>query len=199
MTAAVLVPVKAFHRAKLRLRPVLDDRQRIHLARTMAERVIRAAAGLQVAVVCDDEDVADWASGLGVVVIWAPGRGLNGAVAEGVTALGAAGADRVIVSHADLPFARDLRAVARFDGVSLVPDRHRDGTNVMGVPSASGFEFAYGPRSFVRHRHEAARLGLPARVIDDPRLSWDVDVAADLDFPADLASETDDLLVVPTR
>ncbi|MGH9116811.1 MAG: 2-phospho-L-lactate guanylyltransferase [Acidimicrobiales bacterium] len=199
MSVAVLVPVKGFRQAKLRLRPVLDDPQRTHLARVMAERVVAAALDLPVAVVCDEAEVADWAEGLRVSVIWAPGRGLNGAVAHGVAELGAGGAERVVVSHADLPFASDLRPMGRFDGVTLVPDRRGDGTNVLCVPTDAGFEFSYGPRSFTRHRAEAMRLGLSTRVVDDARLAWDVDVAADLEFPRALLAEARDLLPVPCR
>jgi 2-phospho-L-lactate guanylyltransferase len=196
---AVLVPVKGFRQAKLRLRAVLDDRTRMRVARVMAERVIGAAAGLPVAVVCDDDEVAAWAERLGVSVIWAPGRGLNGAVSDGVAALADTGAERVIVSHADLPLARDLRPLGGFDGVTLVADRRRDGTNVLAVPANAGFVFSYGPRSFARHRAEAERLGLAERVVDDERLSWDVDVPADLDFPDALAAEAGELLAVATR
>ena len=66
--------------------------------------------------------------------IWRPGRGLNGAVTDGVDQLAALGYDQVIVAHADLPHALDLAWVADFDGVTLVPDRHDDGTNVACVP-----------------------------------------------------------------
>jgi 2-phospho-L-lactate guanylyltransferase len=196
-SVAVLVPVKGFRQAKLRLRPALDDAARTRVARLMAERVIAAAGGLSVAVVCDDDEVAVWAGALDVPVIWAPGRGLNGAVADGVAELAGRGAERVIVSHADLPFARDLGPVGRFDGVTVVPDRRRDGTNVLAVPARVGFAFSYGPRSFTRHRAEAARLGLATRVVDDERLSWDVDVPSDLQFPSSLAAEVGDLLAVP--
>ncbi len=64
--------------------------------------------------------------------------------------------------------------------VTLAPDREHDGTNVAAVPTATGFRFSYGPGSFDRHRAEAERLGLRLTVIDDWRLSTDVDVPADL-------------------
>ncbi|MGH9246233.1 MAG: 2-phospho-L-lactate guanylyltransferase [Acidimicrobiales bacterium] len=191
---AVLVPVKAFQKAKLRLARLLPDGERQRLARLMAERVLAAAVGTLVAVVCDDDDVAEWADDHGAEVIWAPGRGLNGAVGDGVAWLAAHGIARVVISHADIPFAHDLAAVADFDGVTLVADRHRDGTNVLCVPSPSGFEFAYGPRSFRRHRAEAERLRLPVRVLDDARLAWDVDRPADLRFPPELAADATDLV-----
>lgn len=178
----VLVPVKAFAEAKIRLAGVLPAPERSELARRMAERVVAAASPLPVAVVCDDAGVRTWAEGLGARVIWRPGRGLNGAVTDGVVSLAEMGYQRVIVAHADLPLATSLAWVADFDGVSLVPDRREDGTNVAVVPASAAFPFAYGPGSFARHRRAAERLGLPVRVVRDAALAWDVDVPADLDF-----------------
>jgi 2-phospho-L-lactate guanylyltransferase len=180
---AVLVPVKAFADAKARLAPALTPSERSALARSMAEAVVRAAGDLPVWVVCDDHDVATWALGVDARVLWKPGRGLNGAVNEGTADLADSGIARVIVAHADLPHAVDLAWVADGDGVTLVPDRHEDGTNVAAVPTRAGFVFTYGPGSFRRHSAEAARLDLPLRVVREPRLGWDVDRPADLHAP----------------
>ena len=65
-------------------------------------------------------------------------------------------------------------------GLVIVPDRRRDGSNVLCVPTACGFRFAYGPGSFQRHVAEADRLGLAVTVVDDDAL------AADMDHPEDL-------------
>jgi len=54
------------------------------------------------------------------------------------------------------------------------------------VPAGSGFTFAYGPGSFDAHCKEAERLGLPLRVERPPRLTWDVDVPADLLLPPEV-------------
>lgn len=183
MGGAVLVPVKAFSRAKERLAPCLDQPARAALARAMASRVVAAAAPLPVAVVCDDAEVAAWAVDHGARVVWAPGRGLDGAVVEGVAQLGALGIERVVVAHADLPLAAGLAPLAEGTGITLVPDRSEDGTNVAVVGTASGFRFSYGPGSFRRHRSEAARLGLPLLVVRPSELTWDVDHPGDLDFP----------------
>lgn len=191
---AVLVPVKAFQDAKERLGPALDHRARARLARAMAANVIAAAHDLPVAVVCDDQGVADWATDLGAEVLWRPGLGLNGAVADGVRSLAGDGVERVVVSHADLPHATDLRPVsvaAAGGGVVLVPDRREDGTNVLAVPTASGFDFAYGPGSFARHRAEAERLGLAVHVVRERTLTWDVDVPEDLEVPSWAAATAD--------
>ncbi|HWI05868.1 MAG TPA: 2-phospho-L-lactate guanylyltransferase [Acidimicrobiales bacterium] len=177
---AVLVPVKTFSEAKLRLAPALDPAHRAELARAMATHVVTSAAPLPTAVVCDDAEVAEWARELGALVVWEPERGLNRAVEAGVSRLAAGGARRVVVAHADLPRARHLAWVARFAGVTLVPDQYDNGTNVICVPGDAGFTFSYGPGSFARHGAEAHRLGLPLRVVREPSLSHDVDLPADL-------------------
>jgi 2-phospho-L-lactate guanylyltransferase len=70
--------------------------------------------------------------------------------------------------------------VTRFPGVTIVPDRRRDGTNVIAVPPSAGFVFSYGSGSFARHLDEARRLDLPVRVVHSSPLAWDVDVPDDL-------------------
>jgi 2-phospho-L-lactate guanylyltransferase len=180
----VLIPVKGFRQAKRRLGGTMSDEMRVDLVRSMADQVLAACAPLPVAVVCDDAEVAEWAGGLGATVMWEPGLGLNGAVRSGVEQLAHAGVQWVIVAHGDLPRARDLGSLAPFNGITLVPDRHDDGTNVLRLPVGCDFHFAYGPGSFRRHRAEASRLGLPIRVLRIPAL------ADDVDWPADVAELT---------
>ncbi len=177
---SVLIPIKAFGRAKARLAPTLTPAAREELAREMATAVLQAAVGLDRWVVCDDEEVAAWARAHGASVSWQPGTGLNGAVNGASHDRFAAGARRVVVVHGDLPLVTSLDWVAdRTDELLLVPDRHGTGTNLVSTPTVE-FTFAYGKGSFARHRREADRLGLPTRVIHDPALGWDVDVPADL-------------------
>lgn len=185
---AVLVPVKAFHLAKGRLAGAVTGEDRAFLARKMAGAVVAAAAPLPVAVVCDDPAVAEWAGRAGAQVLWRPSRGLDRAVLDGVAALAAAGFRRAIVAHADLPLATELAWVAAFPGITIVPDRRDEGTNVVSVPTDCGFRFAYGVGSFRRHAAEARRLGLALRVVREPSLGWDIDVPDDLPALGDLDS-----------
>ena len=93
-----------------------------------------------------------------------PGRGLNGAVADGVAALAAAGArPRSIVAHADLPLATDLDLAGRLRRrhARARPPRRRHQRAGRARPRPAS-AFAYGPGSFGRHRAEAARAR-PAR------------------------------------
>jgi 2-phospho-L-lactate guanylyltransferase len=177
---AVLIPVKAFDRAKLRLAAALTPLERRRLAIEMAGRVVLSASKLTVAVVCDDEEVAAWASELGALVLWEPGRGLNGAVQFGFERLRSLGVATVAVVASDLPLADDIGWVTRFRGITLVPDRREDGTNVISVPPGVPFSFSYGPQSFKRHRAEALRANVAIRVVHDSPLAWDVDVPDDL-------------------
>ena len=179
-TVAVLIPVKAFGAAKGRLAEVLDAEARADLARSMAAIVVAAAAPLPVTVVCDDDDVDAWARSVGADVVRVEGPGLNRAVQAGLDALAADGVAMVVVAHADLPRATRLDHCAGFDGITLVPDRHHDGTPVAAVPTGTGFRFAYGSGSFAAHVAEAERLGLAWRSLLDPDLAWDVDGPDDL-------------------
>lgn len=178
--SAVLIPVKSFDSAKGRLADAIDEHERASLARRMAAGVIAAARHLPVWIVCDDDEVAAFAAEHRAAVLRRPARGLNPAVTEGVEALAEMGFDRVVIAHADLPLAKDLTWVADHDGVTIVPDRRDDGTNVMCVPTGASFGFAYGVGSAAAHRDEAVRLGLSLRVVPNQELGWDVDTPDDL-------------------
>ncbi len=180
---AVLIPVKAFDQAKGRLSDTLDPATRSTLAQSMATRLVEMQEGVVVAVCCDDSGVASWAESVGASVIWCPGTGLNGAVQQGVDELRGAGYSSVAVAHSDLPLATNLDRLLHWSGVTLVPDRHRTGSNVIVVPTAIDFQFAYGVGSLHRHVVEAVRHRCGLRIVHDAQLGWDVDDPDDLDPP----------------
>ncbi len=177
---AVVIPVKSFTMAKGRLADTLTPAQREDLARTCAETVVHAASPLPAYVVCSDDVVASWASSLGAHVVHCATPGLDVAVAAGRSALAAEGFDHIIVAHADLPLAESLSHVAREGIVTMVTDRHSDGTNVLSFPIASSFTTAYGPGSLDNHMRAAMTCGLAYEVIEDASLALDLDTADDL-------------------
>ena len=180
MRTAVVIPVKSFTLAKGRLADTLTPSQREELARTCAETVIRAASPLPTYSVCSDDDVATWASSMGAHVVHCATPGLDVAVATGRAAIAADGFDHVIVAHADLPLAESLGHIAREGIVTMVTDRHNDGTNVLSFPIASSFTTAYGPGSLDNHVRAAEACGLVHEIIKDASLSLDLDTADDL-------------------
>lgn len=149
----------------------------------MADVVVDAAGGRPLVVVSSAPEVDAWCAQRALHRIDDPGS-LDGAAAHGREWVRAQGLDRVVVVHADLPLATTLDAVAD-DGAApvavIVPDHRDDGSPVLALPASAPFEFAYGPGSSLRHRHEAERLGLTVRVARIAELAFDVDVPADLE------------------
>ena len=177
---AVVIPIKSFTVAKGRLASTLSPSARASLARDCAATVVRAAHPLPVYVVCSDPDVAQWAKSLNAHVVDCPTPGLDIAVATGVRQAESDGATHVIVAHGDLPLAHNLAHVAREGIVTIVPDRHRDGTNVLSFPLGLGFTTAYGPGSCDNHIRIAESLGLGIEIMNDESLELDVDTSDDL-------------------
>lgn len=181
----VLVPVKSFDLAKGRLADSLDADQRAVLARELAATVIAAAEPLPTYVVCDNTEVASWALSVGTGVLSITASGLNPSLTQALAAAANDGYRRAIISHADLPLARDLTWLAGPDqhaDVVIVPDRHGTGTNVMSVPIGvrPGFALRYGPGSAQSHQREAERIGWTVAVQTDEDLGWDLDTPEDL-------------------
>lgn len=180
---AVVLPIKGFSNAKGRLEPVLSAENRASLAAFTAGGVLEAAESMDTFVVCDNDDVAQWARERGAMVVRQHQTGLNGAVANGVDAAQYK-RDWVLIAHSDLPFPEALLSVVDLElvtsTVTIVPDRHADGTNVLVIPAGCGFVFQYGPGSFAAHQGEAARLGLPVRIVRHEQLGLDIDTPEDL-------------------
>lgn len=183
-TTGVVVPIRAFSLGKTRLTEQLTLEARVELAAQLADRIVDAAGSLPIVVVSSALEVRNWAQTRELVVIDDPGS-LNAAAGAGRSHLAAAGCRRVVVAHADLPYARTLDALTTDGGelvVALVPCHREDGTTVLSVPVDAPFRYAYGPGSFRRHVAEAHRLDLEVRVVRDPDLAFDIDLPSDLEI-----------------
>jgi 2-phospho-L-lactate guanylyltransferase len=176
----VLIPIKAFDSAKARLASVLNSTERADLARSLAEGVIKACVNVQVWVICEDDNVEDWALSLGVQVIRNPEEGLNKAAQIGLSTVADLGVEKVLITHGDLINPAALTSLLEKPGIVLVPDRHLTGTNVIGLPAHLNFSFSYGSGSFSRHVKESERFDLPLTIMNDSVLGFDVDNPDDL-------------------
>ena len=166
--------------AKGRLAETLTPPERAQLAQECAQTVVRAASPFAVYVACSDPDVAHWATQHGAHIIHCDTPGLDAAVATARAELASVGFDHIIVAHADLPLAHTFTHIAREGHVTMVTDRHRDGTNVLSFPLHSDFHTAYGPGSLDNHIHIAQSASLPWAIIADASLELDLDTADDL-------------------
>ncbi|NNF55858.1 MAG: 2-phospho-L-lactate guanylyltransferase [Acidimicrobiales bacterium] len=183
-TTALLVPLKSFNSAKERLGEALSPDDRSALMRSLAAGVLASCGNMSAWVVCEDPDVASFALDHRAQVIWRTG-GLNPVVTQAFLFLRFSGFRRVVVAHGDLADPTDLRLfnheqMADPASVLIASDRHRDGTNVLSVPTDADFAFAYGPGSFANHWVEAKRCNLAVAEANAPSLALDVDTPDDL-------------------
>ncbi len=179
-SVVLVIPVKSFGLAKQRLTPVLNTVQRADLGRQLATRIVEANRSLHPMIVSDDNDVAAWASDLGIRFLRQKEPGLNQAVTAAFVAAQAEHTKVVVIAHSDLATASNLQWVSEFDGITIVPDLRNEGTNVLAIPTKHNFDFSYGVGSFGRHYQTALASGSPVRVVAD-RLA-----GVDLDSPTDL-------------
>lgn len=185
-----VVPIKSFGSAKTRLRGRLNDEQRAALARASALLVLRAVAACtsvdrRVAVV-EDEETARLARNNHFDALVRPDLlSQSAAVEAGFEHARRQGAETLLTVSADVPLTRprDLLELLAPEGpvLVMVSNLEGEGTNALRLSPAQPLRLHFGPGSLEQHRREAKLIGLPVRVIDNPRLRIDVDTADDLD------------------
>jgi 2-phospho-L-lactate guanylyltransferase len=193
-TLAIL-PVKSFGSAKQRLAESLGSGSRQALAQAMFTDVmgtLRHTPGLdEIVVVTADAGAESAARGPGVVVLADTVReGQSPAALIGIAHALRHGFERAVLVPGDTPLVQpdDIAGLlARSErGVTVVPDRHGDGTNALVLDPPDAIEPSFGPDSRARHVSLAAAAGVACRVDEVPALALDVDTPADL---AELAGE----------
>jgi 2-phospho-L-lactate guanylyltransferase len=187
----VVVLVKDFDSAKQRLGPALDPSSRRKLARSNAERAVRAAsAGEQRLVVAGSQEVAAMAKRLGAQFVLEPRQeGQNVAAKRGIARAVQGGAGAVLLLSSDLPLVtakalRDLlKAAAQVatPAVVAVPAVGRGGTNALYLrpPDAITLHFGADSLASFRRESETRRVNFVIHHSDA--------MAIDLDEPDDLA------------
>jgi 2-phospho-L-lactate guanylyltransferase len=65
--------------------------------------------------------------------------------------------------------------------VTLVPDRHRNGTNALLCAPPAIIAPCFGSDSFKRHLEAARGQGFEVRIVESDALSLDIDDSEDLD------------------
>ena len=197
-----LIPVKSLTLAKQRLAGALDGEDRPRLSEAMLHDVLSAItsqASITDAAICSsDPSVAAIARAYGIGFIdeqEIQGSGLNAVVNATTVRLAQEGVRSLMVIHGDLPLltadelgefvTTHLSAGERT--VTLTPDRHCDGTNLLAWNPGSAFTTVYGPGSFNRHRERAVALGLNPVVCELSGAAFDIDYAEDFSRLLELA------------
>jgi 2-phospho-L-lactate guanylyltransferase len=211
-----LVPLRDLAHGKERLAGVLDAAARRGLIEAMARDVVEAlrAAGFvpaRVLLVSEDAEVAALATALGVGLFRpAPAATdpLNAALAGAAAHAAQAGAQSVLMLHADLPLAgaaalRELCAThAAQPGArraTLVTDRAGEGSNCLLLSPPLALRPGFGAGSRARHRAAATVAGVDYREFIAGDLAFDVDFAADLGALVRLGETPDNACGAHTR
>jgi 2-phospho-L-lactate guanylyltransferase len=185
-----LVPAKLGGVAKNRLAGALSPTHRADLARAMLSDVLaalgRSRAVHAIATISRDDDVDAIAQRLGIVSFRErEARGLNCAVAEGVTACAERGADTVLVVMADLPLLTpsdvdQLLARVPPRGIAAAPSRDGTGTNLLALRPPDAIATSFGPGSLALHRAAAAKRRVAMVTCPLNGAALDVDTIDDL-------------------
>jgi 2-phospho-L-lactate guanylyltransferase len=192
MRTIAVLPIKSFGTAKQRLARMLGSGSRHLLAQAMFSDVLAALRRVRrldaIAVVTEDHEAQAILRGEPVMVLHDHRReGQSAAAMIGIEHARAQRFDRVLLVAGDTPLA-DPRAIdglldaSRADhlAVTIVPDRHREGTNALLIAPPGALQPSFGPGSLERHV-QAARAGeLAHRVEEVESLMHDVDTPEDL-------------------
>jgi 2-phospho-L-lactate guanylyltransferase len=202
-----IVPFRSLEGGKSRLGGSLDAEERTALGGRLLERTVQAAADVpaigSVVVVSPDPAVLRIASALGATPVRQSDEGLNEGLRTAARWAIADGASAILVLAADLPAADEgsIRTVVEVAGaasepgrglVAMVPDRRREGTNVLLLSPPDVIAFAFGPGSRAAHRAAAEAVGAVLVEVDGPLMF-------DLDLPEDLIQAEELGLLDPAR
>lgn len=95
------------------------------------------------------------------------------------------GADAILILPADLPCVQpqdllDLHAAARAGAQMVIVPSRDGGTNALLLHPPTNLQFAFGRKSFQRHRRQAEAANVPYRIVHSTRLAFDLDQPQDL-------------------
>ena len=190
MRITALIPVKPPTASKARLAEILSPDERAALARVTFRTV--AEALFDASVPCDiltpnALQAAEITQGRAEIIEESPDLdGLNAQLEWALAGDTLAGADAVLILHADLPLAtadaiRSLLAAAEEIPAGVTTVESADGgTNAMVVPMPLSFPLLYGRHSHEKHREAATAAGLATLSVDSPELALDLDTAEDI-------------------
>jgi 2-phospho-L-lactate guanylyltransferase len=199
---ALVVPLRSFSSAKTRLKDSLSGPDRMRLAQVCAKGVLDRQVACDRIVVCDSDEVEIWSNELGVETVRVTRAGLNASLEEGLVTIlnrhpdadlviahgdiiDPSGLDEVITGHRYRSSADIASPHESLPNVVIVPDRRRDGTNVLRLDrkALENWTFEYGSGSFDKHLSQARSHGLRVDIHLDEGLALDVDFPEDLTHP----------------
>jgi 2-phospho-L-lactate guanylyltransferase len=197
MRTIAILPIKGFATAKQRLSGMLGLGSRQALAQAMFSDVLAAllrVEGLEAVVVVTGDSVAEATAHSSRVAVIADRveAGQSAAAELGLRHARAEGFERALLVPGDTPLLDPLEVEELLErcpeppGVSLVPDRHGEGTNAVLMAPTDAIAPSFGPGSLSRHVDAARVAGVACRLEALESLTHDVDTPDDLAALAEL-------------
>jgi 2-phospho-L-lactate guanylyltransferase len=183
----ILVPFKGLSAGKSRLSPCLDAPRRRALCEYFLARTLQLALAVtspdRVRLVTSDGQAAAIGVTCSVQAFPDSKSGLNPALDNARQELEMKSSDRLMILPVDLPYATlDALHVAIEDRADVVisSDQEGRGTNLLILSErARRLPLSFGPESFHAHSTSARAAGLGLHVIEDLRISRDIDEPED--------------------
>jgi 2-phospho-L-lactate guanylyltransferase len=183
---AIVLPVTALDEAKRRLAPVLTPMERAALTLAMLEDVLDATLampGWASWVLSPDEAVLEVASRRGARPVTEERPTLTAAMHQAEEEATARGLDALAVVLPDTPLLTPAvltRALHTLGPVVIGPSADATGTNLLLRRGPDAIASHFGPDSFRRHLQAAAEADLPAAVVEQEEIAFDLDLPGDI-------------------
>jgi 2-phospho-L-lactate guanylyltransferase len=182
----IAVPVKSLSRAKTRLAPMMSSLERGAFALAMLEDVLDATlaiGGWDTWVISPDEVALEIAARRGARPVPETRSPLSAAVRQVETMAREEDATALAVVPGDLPLVTAAvlgSALRTLGSVVVAPSKGGAGTSLLLRRPPRAIPARFGPDSFRRHLELANERQLPVAVVEDPQLSFDLDVPGDI-------------------
>ena len=182
----IAVPVKSLSRAKTRLAPMMSSLERGAFALAMLEDVLDATlavGGWETWVISPDEVALEIAARRGARPVPEMRSPLSAAVRQIETMAREEDATALAVVPGDLPLVTASvlgKALRTLGSVVVAPSNGGAGTSLLLRRPPRAIPARFGPDSFRRHLELANERQLPVAVVEDPQLSFDLDVPGDI-------------------
>lgn len=193
MSLWAIVPVKPLRKGKSRLANILPEEERALLNYQLLTNTLTALKSVhgidQVLVVSRDTAVLSLAREYGYKTLQEDDESsdLNLTLSRATVVAQYYGATSLLIIPADLPLLKPshiqsiLRDARGSPLMVIVPDRHREGTNLLYIAPPGLVEYRYGAHSFQAHLDEARKHQIPVVTIEIESVMLDLDVPEDLE------------------
>jgi 2-phospho-L-lactate guanylyltransferase len=191
MSHWICVPVKPFEYGKSRLAELLSIEERIGLNRALFSHTLSAIQQSKWSdngiVISKGSEALQIARRFGFsTIVENPPYGLNrslrkvirDSILKSATSITIVPSDLPLITIEELNNLYDIRV--RHDGLIIVPDQKKEGTNILSVMPPDAISFQYGRDSFQKHTNSAKSALIQVTIHETTLLGIDLDTEADL-------------------